>query len=34
VISEAAPSRDPAGIAAAHSRALARLAKEVAAALR
>ena len=34
VITEAAGSRDPAGIAAAHSRALARLAGELAVALR
>jgi len=33
-IQEPAPSRDPAGVAAAHSRALARLAQEIAAAIK
>lgn len=33
-IQEPAPSKDPAGVAAAHSRALERLAKEIAAAIR
>ena len=33
VVNEAAQSRDPAGIAAAHSRALGRLSKEIAGAI-
>jgi uncharacterized protein len=33
-IQEAAPSKDPAGVAAAHSRALERLAREIAAAIK
>lgn len=33
-IQEAAPTKDPSGVAAAHSRALERLAKEIAAALK